>query len=212
MNLSSIPNYPCCCNAIRSFQIFWVFIAIITSMVFIEVDFFIIQVIGFIAFGVSLLIYQLNKRKSMIFAQMFSSLLWSLHFLLLGAYTGSIMNFIGATRNLAFDRYRDRSWSYAVLWLFVGIFSLASILTWEGPLSILPAIGTISGAFAYWQRTAKAIRLVSLISPPAWFVYATFSSSYAGMVTEIFILSSILIGMYRHDRSTKELRARSSGI
>ncbi len=171
----------------------------------------VIQLIGFFALGLSLLVYQLNKRKSMILAQMFSSLLFSLHFLLLGAYTGSIMNFIGATRNFAFDKYRDRSWSPLVLWAFVAILSFASILTWEGPLSLLPAIGTISGAFAYWQQTAKSIRLISLISPPAWFVYAIFSHSYAGMVTEIFVLCSVLVGMYRHDRPSK-IRVRSGGV
>jgi hypothetical protein len=105
-----------------------------------------IQLIGFVALGIAFSVYQLNERKGMLRLQMWASLLFSIHFFLLGAYTGSV-----------------------------------------------------SGSLAYWQPVAKSIRLLALISPPAWFTYNFISHSYTGMATEIFLFTSILLGMYRLD-------------
>ena len=170
---------------------------------------FIVQLIGFVALGVSVLVYQFNTRKQILMILSWSSLLFSIQFFLLGAYSGAVLNLINIARNYAFQRYRYRAWSVIVLWGFIMIFSIATALTWQGPLSLLPAIGMISGAFANWQPKAKHIRLLSLISPPAWFVYAVAVHSYAGMVAEVLILSSILVGMYRLDRGSKKVSTRS---
>ncbi len=172
----------------------------------------IIQLIGFVAFGLSLLIYQFNKRRTILNVQLLASLLFSVHFFLLGAYAGSAMNFLGATRNYFFNQFRYVQNSVWLLWLFVGIFAIATALTWQNIYSVLPAIGTISGAFAAWQSKTKNIRLISLISPPAWLIYAVHSHSYAGIVTEVFVLSSILLGMYRFDWRKKAEKARSGNV
>ncbi len=166
-----------------------------------------IQLIGFAGLAIAVVVFQLNKRQQMLRLNIWANLLFSLHFFLLGAYSGAALNAVGAARNYCFVKFRYRPWSIWVLWGFIAAFTLATILTWQGPLSILPAIGMISGAFAYWQPTAKSIRLLSLIAPPAWFIYNFFSHSYAGMLIEIFIFCSILIGMYRLDVPNKKKAA-----
>ena len=168
---------------------------------------FTVQLIGFVALGVGMLVYQFNTRKQILTILSLASLLFSIQFFLLGAYSGAVLNAINVARNYAFYKYRYRAWSAIVLWGFIAIFCIATILTWQGPLSLLPAIGMISGAFANWQPKAKHIRLLSLISPPAWFVYAVAVHSYAGMIGEVLILSSILVGMYRFDRRSKKVDA-----
>jgi len=177
---------------------------------------FIAQLIGFVALGLQLWVYQLNKRKSMLNWQLWSNFLFSIHFFLLGAYTGSALNFVGAGRSYTFNKYRHKKWSAVIFWGFIGIFILAGALTWQGPLSILPVIGMVSGAFAYWQHGTRHIRTLSLIAPPAWFIYNAFNHSYAGMVTEIVIIASILIGKYRHDRYSRprlrKLNPQAHGI
>lgn len=161
-----------------------------------------IQGIGFVAFVIAVSVYQLNSRKSILNWGVVSGSLWAIHFFLLGAYTGSALNFFGAIKAYTFNRFRYRSWSGFLFWGFVSLFAAVTAVTWQGPISLLPAIGTISGAFASWRPTAKSIRLLALISPPSWFAYNFISHSYAGMVTEVFILASIFIGMYRLDRKS----------
>jgi hypothetical protein len=165
----------------------------------------IVQLIGFVALGVAVLVYQFNTRKQILIILSLASLLFSIQFFLLGAYSGAVLNLINVARNYCFQKYRYRKRSAIILWGFIGIFSVATALTWQGPLSLLPAIGMISGAFANWQLKAKHIRLLSLVSPPAWFIYALAVHSYAAMLGEVLILTSILVGMYRLDRKGEKV-------
>lgn len=170
------------------------------------------QLIGFVALIVSLWVFQLNKRTTMLTAQLWGNLLFAIHFALLGAYTGAALNLVGAGRSYSFNKFRKKRWSGAIFWGFIGIFVAADIATWQGIISLLPLIGMISGAFAYWQPTAKSIRVLSLIAPPAWFIYNAVVSSYAGMATEVILMSSILIGMYRLDKQVKRVAVRANGV
>jgi hypothetical protein len=158
-----------------------------------------IQFLGFVGLATGLVSFQVNKRKKILSLIIWSSLFWSIHFYLLGAYTGSLLNFIGAVRTFAFSKYRNYSRSILILWGFIAAFGVATALTWQGPISLLPAFGVIIGAFTYWQKSPKSIRLLALLSPPAWFIYNTISHSYAGMLTEVLIFIATLIGIYRLD-------------
>lgn len=134
----------------------------------------------------------------MLTLQLIAALLYAVHFYLLGAITGAALNATGAARNYAFTRHSDkRSW-----WLpgaFIAVFCLVTALTWQGPLSLLPLGGMISGTLAFWQRTPNHIRLIALISPPLWFTYNFISGSYPGMLVETIMFGSNLIGIYRFD-------------
>jgi len=162
-------------------------------------DFFAIQLLGFVGLGLLFLVFQVDDRKKMLRLQMWAMILFGVHFFLLRAPTGSALNFIGATRNYAFDRFHKHKWSKILLWIFVGIFSAATILTWQGPLSLLPAIGMISGTVAFWQASPRAVRIISLIGPPAWFIYNAISGSYPGMAADTVFFASNLAGIYRFD-------------
>ncbi|HZL08344.1 MAG TPA: YgjV family protein [Candidatus Dormibacteraeota bacterium] len=159
----------------------------------------IVQGIGFVAVGVSLCIFQTNKRKNMLLLSLVASLLYTAHFFLLGAITGSAMNLSGAVRSYVYYKVKPSAKNTWIMFAFLAITLAATALTWQGYISLLPMVGTVSGVVAYWQRKPKLIRRLGLISPPAWFVYNAVSGSYAGMFIEVINLSSNLIGQYRFD-------------
>ena len=66
-------------------------------------------------------------------------------------------------------------------------------------ISLLPFIGTASGAIAFWQKKTKYIRRLALVSSPPWFTYNVIVGSYPGMVAEALLMSSNFIGQYRFD-------------
>jgi hypothetical protein len=57
---------------------------------------------------------------------------------------------------------------------------------------------------AVWQKNPRMIRLLSLLSPPLWLIYNVLSGSYPGILSEIFLLTSTLIGIYRFDIRKKK--------
>lgn len=147
----------------------------------------------------------------MLLLAMSSCILWCVHFLLLGAVTGAFMNFIGACRALTFQNVEPTKRNIWVLFIFIGLLTGATALTWQGMVSLLPLAGSTANIIAYWHKKPKFIRRFALVASPPWFIYDVLSGSYPGMAVEIFKVCSNLIGQYRFDlkRSTRRKLLRA---
>jgi hypothetical protein len=87
--------------------------------------------------------------------------------------------------------------------LFISLFILAGAVTWDGPKTLLPVIGMVSGAIAFWMKNLTLIRALSLTGPPLWFTYNYIVGSYAGMIVEVITVTSVLIAIWRYDIKLK---------
>ena len=159
-----------------------------------------IQAIGFIGLFFVALSFQNKQRKGILLFQMLASVFYVIHFLLLGALTGFIMNLISIARCYVFYN-KEKEWASKKIWLyfFMVLATLGAVFTWKNSFSILPMIGMCVGTASFWMNNPKHIRLLILISPPCWFTYNLISGSIAGMITEIFSLTSVVIGIIRFD-------------
>lgn len=157
-----------------------------------------IQLIGFIALCFMVAVFQANKRKQLLIRQVTAALLFALHFMLLGAATGAVMNLIGAARSYTFLKL-DKNREVKYLLVFILLFTMATFLSSQGLKSLLPLAGMIFGTIAFWQKKPKQIRLIALLASPPWFIYSLISGSYPGMLVELIVMSSNLTGIYRHD-------------
>lgn len=167
------------------------------------------QLVGVVAVTISITVFQVNKRTKMLTLSMFAAFLYTVHFSMLGAYTGSAMNLIGGARCYAFFKVKPDKRYHWVLFAFMGVAILGTIVTWQGIISLLPFFGSISSAFATWHKSPKYIRRWSLLAPPLWFTYNTISGSYPGMLIEIVMVCSNLFGEYRFDfRHARHTRRR----
>jgi len=159
------------------------------------------QIIGFVGLGILVYHFQINKRSGMLSWKLLSLIVFTIHFSLLGAWTGAAMNSIGGVRIYIYKFRESRKWADNKIWpyVFIIIFWIFGILTWIDYYSIFPVIGMTTGTLAYWCKKPVHIRLLALISPPVWFIYNFIVGSYAGMIGSIFIFSSTLIGLIRFD-------------
>lgn len=162
---------------------------------------FLIQGVGFIAAIFSISVFQFNKRKQMQGLNVIASLLWSTHFLLLGAPTGVLMNLINAVRYYVFRKNKPSKRTIWILYIFLVLACVGTAVTWQGWLSLLALAGTILSTIAYWPSKPKTIRRLALTVPPFWFSYNAITGSIAGMFVEAFLFISNLIGQYRFDIS-----------
>lgn len=154
------------------------------------------QIIGFIGLALVITTWQVNKRKHILRMQMLSGLVWTLHFGMLGVYTGASMNFIVAIRNYLFHKYeKDRR----IYWGSIIVMIAAAVLTWKNWTSILPTIAMILGTYGMWQKDPRRIRIIALLCPPFWFVYNVLNGSYPGMIADTFSFFAVLAGIYRFD-------------
>ena len=50
-----------------------------------------------------------------------------------------------------------------------------------------------------WFQSEKKIRFLTFPSSPCWLVYNVLNGSFAGVITEIFVMSSLIIAIIRFD-------------
>lgn len=163
------------------------------------------QAVGLVALVFAMISYQMKTQKGIVLIQIVSCSFFAIHFLMLGAYTGALMNLIAAVRSVVFAN-KDKKWGKSNWWIV--FFSLVCIVavgfTWEGPLSLMPMAGMVLTSIAWGIEKASLVRLISLPSSPLWIIYNVICGSTAGVVTEVFVMISIITAMIRLDLPKKK--------
>lgn len=162
---------------------------------------FIIQGIGYLALLFVILSFQKNKRVTILLIMLVGLLLFVVHYSLLHAWTGAVMNLIEAGVVFVSYKKETQEWAKKKIWLYVFILAyiVSGALTMKSYVDFLPVIAQTFGAVAVWQTNSRAIRFLMLAPRPLWFTYNFMVGSYAGMTAEILILASVLIGIVRFD-------------
>jgi len=157
------------------------------------------QAIGFVATGLEIGSYQCKSSRKLIFVQMCGNIAFLTHMLMLGAYSGCINLLISCIRNYVLSSKGNWARWKGWLWVLVGANLLGTFLTWESPFSLLPCIAVVAITIGCWTRNGKKIRIASFCcSSPSWLIYDIYSGSYSGIITEIFVLSSVVISIFRY--------------
>lgn len=169
----------------------------------------IIQGFGYLALFLVILSFQKNSRKNILGIMFAGLLLFFIHYILLGARTGAMMNLIEA--GVVFVAYKKETeeWAKNKLWPFIFsiAFILAGLTSGKNLIDSLPILAQIAGTIAVYSNSSKKIRFIMLIPRPLWFVYNLTVGSQAGVIAELFILTSVLIGIIRFDiLGQKELK------
>lgn len=156
------------------------------------------EIIGYIAILCSFVMFQQSDRKRLIFCKLIMDFLWIAHFVLLGGYTVACTTFIAVFRELVFYN-RDKRLFNSPVWLgvFIALYAMTPIITWEGIYSIFPAISSIIATVSFWLKSVKKTKLLSLFVAVGQLIYEISIKSYAAVTNEIVTVSSILISFAR---------------
>jgi len=159
------------------------------------------QLIGMLALIIIVISYQFDDRKKLVFLQFFSGIFFSVHFLMLGAYTGGIINIVGVIRAAIYFYKGKYPWSSSVTWpiAFSAVSVIIGVVTWQNMLSLLPALAFICTSIALWTQNTKLTRIFCLSSSVLFIFYNFASASYSGVITEAIAICSLLIAFIRFD-------------
>ena len=160
---------------------------------------FMTQAIGFVAAGLEIGSFQCKSSRKLIYVQLCGNLAFLIHMLMLGAYSGCISLLVSCVRNCIFGS--SRPWAYWTgwPWSLVAANVAGAIVIWESWFSLLPCIAVVALTISCWTRNGKKIRIAtSCVSSPAWLIYDIYTGSYSGILTEIFLLCSVGISVFRY--------------
>jgi len=160
-----------------------------------------IQGIGYLALLFVIFSFQKNKRVTILSFMLCGLVLFVVHYFLLRAWTGALMNFIESGMVYVSYQKETKIWAKQKFWpyIFILLFIVAGLITSRTLVGVFPVLAQILGTIAIWQKNPRTIRFIMLTPRPLWFLYNFVVGSYAGMTTEVFIFLSVVTGIVRFD-------------
>ncbi len=160
--------------------------------------FILAQILGGIALIILVISFQKNKKNALLRYQVFSSIFFALQYLCLNALNGCLMNVMTAIRDYLFSRFKNQV-PMIYLIIIILIMIILSILSFNGIISLLPAIAVIIYSIAIWYGDLRVIRIVEVISCLLFIIYNIKVLAIVGLVSTIIELLSALVAIYRFD-------------
>ena len=160
----------------------------------------VVQGIGFVAVAAFILSYQIKSNRRLFLLQLIGSALFCIQFFLLDAFSGCLSLAVNILRNALMMKYNTWKWVQQK-WcpgVITALFTVILIVTWNGPVSLLAFIASVSSTFVYWTNSPRNIRLVNLVcASPCWLIYDVIVHSCGGLLSESITLISILVSIIR---------------
>lgn len=169
----------------------------------------IVQLLGLLGIIANVMTFQSSEHKKLIVLKTANELLFGVQYLLLGAYTGMAMNFVGCVRNVIFGKMVEKEKSTVpARWAFSILFVIFAVITRSGFKSVLIGGAKVLSTVAYGSKNVFFVRILVFITSICWFCYNFQVGSVAGCVCEGLALVSIIVGIIRIDiPALKESRA-----
>lgn len=162
-----------------------------------DLYFLFVQVLGFIAWLLLALSYYRKDTNHILVFQIISTILFCLHYYLLGAYSGLLICIYEVIRDYSY--YKTDKDNY----IFIGsiaVYAISAYFTFTGWLDLFPYLASgIDGFFLTKKR--KTVVWGAIVTYTLWLIYDLYALSYSGAITDaIIIISNLYILIFRKDK------------
>ena len=150
-------------------------------------NFVIAQIIGGIALVILIISFYKDTKTQLLKYQIFSSLLYIVQYIFLGAYTVCLMSLICIIRNYIFKHYdKNKVPMYWLIFIII-LMIILSMFTFNGFMSLIPMFESILYSVALWDGNLKVIRLAEIISCLLYIIYNIYVRAYIGLIGTIIV-------------------------
>lgn len=163
------------------------------------------QAVGFVALMVQVMSYQMKTNRELVICKMCADILWLIHYLMLGAYSGCTTLVVAILNALIYSRRQFNRWANWKGWRWVlsAVLIIACCFTWQSSVpfwaNICSMISMGSVNWFTWSDDPWLMRVAKLICVgPPWVVYCLVVGSPSGVICELMGMLSAAIGLYRY--------------
>lgn len=156
--------------------------------------------LGVLGIITTMMVYQQKERKKMLIWKLTTDLVWILHYYLLGGYSACAITIVAIFRSIVFMN-DDKKWAQGKKWLYIFLAAslVMSLLAWQGPITLLTLASSFISIVAYWMPKTSSTRYLTLPAAFLYLAYTILCKSKEGFVCELFLLTSTIVGVIRHD-------------
>lgn len=158
--------------------------------------------VGLVAVVLFVASYQMKRRSGIILCNAVSRTLYILQYILLGAFSGAVLDVIGLISSVLAAKKDARvikKLRVPILILINLAMLIATLLLYKTPWDILPFVGVLLHTTAFWLTDEKKIRALSILGSPFWLAYNAHSLAFGSAAGDLFTIISIGIAILRYD-------------
>lgn len=175
-----------------------------------ELQQLITRLIGLAAVTIGIAAFIRQDDKSVKKMMSMASLLWVIYHATLGAWTASAISAISMSRQFLSARLdASHKLGQRLMYVFLSINAIALAITWHGPISMCPFIGSSISTYAMFKLKHERFRYAMLASGLMWGVSAAYFQAYEAL-TATAISSGVILATMKKTRlhRLREERAR----
>lgn len=169
----------------------------------------IFSILAFIALVLSICI---KNRKKSLFVQSLNCLFEAIYSFIIGAFTGAFLSVINFIRTFIFiqsEKINKKIYVF-ILVVFESIIIINCIYTWNGPISILPTIGSMIRTYCLWQTNMKLVRTSGITTGILYGLYYTYYQSWFIVIGDMVLLITGMITIYKNDIKGRRREEKSN--
>ncbi len=163
--------------------------------------FLLAQILGFFAMSTNIIAVQLKTKKQILFTIVVGNILFVISYFLLGAYAGALISGINAIEAIINTKLEEKG--KPIPKVLIGLYFIIAItigaITFNSFMDILPVLAAILFILTLIQPKEKNIRLLLLGNNISWLVYDFLAKAYAAGFSDLFVIASTVIALYRYD-------------
>ena len=155
------------------------------------------QILVIIATLIISITYITKSKKKLLICFIFYNLFYGIHYLLLNAKTGFLMNLISIGRNVFFfyNNSKEKENSKIVLIILYLIIIGFGIVSYQDFYSIISTSASLLSTYSVWQSDIRKYRFLAIIVSILFIIYGIHINSFFAIVTEVFLLLVEIIGI-----------------
>ena len=165
-----------------------------------------IQFIGAIGYATIAASYFRKEKRQILFMQIISYIMFTIHYYLLSGITGAICNAVGLCALLLIYIFEKYKWKYKTLvaYFFVAILLIINIMAFQNAFSVFPMIASTIVIISFLTNDEGYIRGVGLASAVCWLIYAIAYKSYIAIVFEVVTLIGTIVAFVKNYSNHKK--------
>ena len=142
-----------------------------------------------------------DSNKILIFG-IIATIISSISYILLNAYTGMAMCFIAIIRNLLFKKDKQSKFNLILILILTVI---ASIFTFDSYFCLFNILATLIYTYALWQANTKIYKLLGIIVNGLMIIYDIYIQSILGVILISVAFISSLLGFFKENKKTNKI-------
>lgn len=153
--------------------------------------------------------YQSKSRKNILIYNLGALNATGISYIFLSAYSGLAMVVVAIIRNVIFiidekkngKSNKNGTKDYIILAILYIISIISAIFTYNGILSMMSVIATMLYTYSVWQKNTKIYKTLGIPIGIMWIIYNIYIFSIFGIILEVVLAISSIIGYIRENKN-----------